>query len=377
MASAALIVGLLFLGVLVLWFGTRKPKGSGSRRAQAGAAQRSAQVSSRLVRRSPGAASPTPEAAAEQHEPPRALLDFHLICTSELDDLGRTRIEAISRSMPEPHPIHTRLAGGLDSPEELKEAVVSDPGLTASILRTVNSAAFALASPITSVQHAITYLGVSIVKGLVVQAALAERSAEGTEEQQATLRRIWRSAYIASATAQLLGQEIGLPRPSVVATRTLFFNLGDVVFAQGVEGAPNWYVEGSSLFQRVSEQQAVFGANTALVGAALARYWNLPEDLANALDNGLLPMAVPGGELPLDGDERISCVIMYLAGQIGDWATYRGLENVADFPLEATSDPGTHYLRGHLQAAGLARVVERLQDPATRRKINRFIETLA
>jgi hypothetical protein len=141
---------------------------------------------------------------------PEPLAGLHLLKAEDIDEASWIRVAKVCEGMGDPHPVHTRLAGGLDSPEELREVVSADGGLTASILKTVNSAAFALASPITSVQHAVTYLGVGVVRGLVVRAALAEREETGTPEQQATLNSIWKSACSGSAFAQLIGQELAL-----------------------------------------------------------------------------------------------------------------------------------------------------------------------
>jgi hypothetical protein len=308
---------------------------------------------------------------------PEPLAGLHLLKAEDIDEASWIRVAKVCEGMGDPHPVHTRLAGGLDSPEELREVVSADGGLTASILKTVNSAAFALASPITSVQHAVTYLGVGVVRGLVVRAALAEREETGTPEQQATLNSIWKSACSGSAFAQLIGQELALPRPSVLATKSLFFNLGDVAIARSVAGAHEWFTPDVDVIERIDAEQRALGANTAITGAALARHWNLPEDLADSIEEGYLPLVLRPGEHPMKGEDYQQNVLMYLAGQIGDRITYRGLRDIADLELEGAQEPALYNLAGHLDASGLKRVIPLLQDPTFRRKANRLISTLA
>lgn len=382
MGFSTLIIILVLLVATALWFLLRKPKTRARSRQSPGKPQPSSAVISANLKGTVSAELPAvlSEASAipvvPSRELPEALAQLHLTFSADVDDEVSTRIEAICTNMPEPHPVQKQLAGGLDTPEDLMAAVASDAGLTANILRTVNSAAFSLTSPITSVQHAITYLGVSVVKGLVAQAAVAQQTDEGTPEQQAALSRIWKSACTASAIAQMLAQELGVERPSVLATQALFFNLGDVALVLSVDGAPGWYTDGVSLVERIDSQQSACSANTAIIGARLARLWNLPDDIANAIESGMVPLVTPPAEHPMQGDARRGNVLMYLAGRMGDRATYRGLRDVAELELVDSEEPGLFYLGGHLDAAGLGRVPALLQDPAFRRKANRVLTTL-
>ena len=370
MGLSALWGILLLLVAGTLWLVLKKPKNKTQARAATTVSKSPVSPLNAKEAESPVLDSLN---AIDRPVPPE-LERFHLILRAQLDQGVLERIDAICTNMPEPHPVQKQLASGLDTPDALMEAVASDAGLTASVLRTVNSAAFALASPITSVQHAITYLGVSLVKGIVAQAAVAEQGHVGTAEQQAALSRIWRSACTASALAQMLGQELGIERPSVLATKALFFNLGDVALTTSVEQSPAWYAEGVSILERVSEQQAMCSANTAIVGSTLARLWHLPEDIANAIEFGLIPMVTPAADHPMQGEARRDNVLMYLAGRIGDRVSYRGLRDVAELNLVDSQEPGLFYLGENLQAANLGRVVPLFQDPAFRRKANRILE---
>ncbi len=368
MIFEGVILALVAVGLLWLWL--RKP----ASKKPATIMQRSAppKAAAHIDR-----SSKTEPDSAPAEAPLRAIPDdlehLRLRRRGELDEAEQAAVLEVCAAMPEPHPVQTQMAGGLDTPEELTSAVVTDAGLTASILRTVNSAAFALATPITSVQHAVTYLGVGVVKGLVAQAVVSDSAVDATPEQQAAMARIWQSACCASALAQSLGQELGLSRPSILATKSLFFNLGDVAIVLGVEGATEWYAEGVSIVERITAQQQACGANTAIVGAALAQEWNLPVDLVAAIETGFLPLVTPPGDHPMQGDNLQSNVIVYFAGRVGEIITYRGLRDVGELQLESDEDPGLFHLPGHLQSAGLGRAINLLGDPSFRRKANRLI----
>jgi len=54
------------------------------------------------------------------------------------------------------------------SAADIAEAVEADPGLSIQVLHLVNSAFFGLAQRTTSIQHAVAYLGVEMIKGLIL-----------------------------------------------------------------------------------------------------------------------------------------------------------------------------------------------------------------
>lgn len=319
----------------------------------------------------------TAELPQVPQEEQASLIDFDLLVASQIDETQAAKAQQLCKKLPDPHPVQSKLASGLDTSKELVETLAADPGLTATVLRTVNSAAFALTSPISSVQHAVNYLGVSFVRSLVSQAATANQTKDCSEAQKTALQRVWISTAVASAFASLLGQNAGHSRPSVLATKALFFNLGDLGLILGEDGADAWYTEGMTVMDRVKAQQQGCGLNSSIVGSTLARNWGLPEEIERAIANSLLPLAKAPGQLALKDDELKDTVLLYLAGRIGDRVAYRGLRDLSEFNLEAAEEPGTHFLKGHLEASDQKLVLQLLSDTAFRKKFNRLLASLA
>jgi hypothetical protein len=149
-----------------------------------------------------------------------------------------------------------------------------------------------------------------------------------------------------------------------------------VALSLGLSESLAWYQEGVSIIERINGQQSACAANTAIVGSMLARHWQLPDDIASAIESGFLPLVTPPADHPMTGEERRDNVLMYLAGRIGDRVTYRGMRDVAELTLRGSAEPSLFYLAGHLDAAGLSAVPDLLQDPAFRRKTHRVLTTL-
>ena len=310
----------------------------------------------------------------EDREVPEALQNLTLSTLSGLDSEVRDRLQDVCANIPEPHPIQKQLAAGFDSPDALVEAVVSDAGLTANILRTVNSASFALVAPITSIRHAITYLGVSVVQGLVARASVETSALQGSEEQQQEVEKIWQSASVASAIGQMLGQELGVDRPSVLATKALFTNLGDVAMVLGFDEGWSWYTDGMGLIERVSAQQQATGVDAAVLGTLLAQYWQLPDEISQALEASYQPLK--GVLQPVESErrpEQLENVLIYVACRVGERATYQGLRDIREFVLCDSEVLELFFLPEHLANVGATRLPLLFNDAAFCRKINRLL----
>ena len=375
MLFAALALVLILIALLIYLIASRTARESAAR-AKANAKRKQAKpiASSRVAsgvfevggREVPSTPAPTP--------PPPELLEFSLFTMDNVELRERQTIRAIYEAMPPPHPIQSQLARGLDTPEDLKETVVLDAGLTAAVLRNVNSAAFGLSSPITSVQHAITYLGVTAVKGLVTQAAFSERSPTGTPQQQASLAKIWKAARYSGAFAQMIGQEFALPRLSVVATSALLANLGDVALATTTLDSLEDFEDNKTLLARAKQQQSKFGFNSFIVGSALAKHWGLPPELALSIASSGLLLTTAPKDYPLLKETLHQNLIIYTACRIGDAIAYCKIEDIEDFGLDDNND--LFYWRQYLELEGLSRTKDLFNDKGFKRKANRLINTL-
>jgi HD-like signal output (HDOD) protein len=321
------------------------------------------------------------EDAVEVAADPRAALPAALqslaLLRADTEDAAPQAMREMVEALPEPHAMFLQVARDLDDIDEITAAVKNEPALAASVLRTVNSAAFGLTTPISSINHAIAYLGVSYVKGLIAQSALARTLPASTpgSAQEAAMHRLWKCSQIASASAFVLGRNLGLDNPSVASTQALLANLGDINLVSLRPELAYLYAPDVSLLERVQGQQAELGANGAILAALLAEHWGLPGTIKATLALSLLPLALPPAEHPLQGSDLAAATVVYLAGRIADAAVFHGLQDIADLPLDDERPVELHYLPAYLEAAALQRLHATLQDSATRRALNRILAT--
>jgi HD-like signal output (HDOD) protein len=355
------------------WFTRRNTGGEGGESSSGAAASKSTEPTANPT---PGGNDDgNPEAGAERRVPD-ALADFFLVMEEHLTEVEREDVVEIVSKLRQPPPILERVTRGLDDPEELTEAVKSNPALSADILRTVNSAAFALLSPISSIQHAITYLGTSLVKGLVLQSTVTRVMEFEHPAQQAAYMRLWRSSYVASTAALLLGQSAGAEQPSVLSTQALLANLGDLALLSARPDLAGIYAPGCTLFSRAKAQQDELIANTAVVSGMLASQWQLPPDITRTLRHAYVPMAVPPADHPDAGDDLLSAVICYLAARLGDQVAFHELRDVDDFDAGAQDALEYFYLPDYLSACGHPGLPAHFHESGVRRRLNHLITNL-
>ncbi|MEZ5554865.1 HDOD domain-containing protein [Haliea sp.] len=368
------ILGASAVGAL-LWLRRSPGKAETAPQAQAEATPR-VRTAIQSFSANAGQAEAEAETAADASPVlPTALQSFVLLRTDTADTPTPQTLLELADALPEPHSMFLQVTRELDDIDEITAAVKNEPALAADVLRTVNSAAFGLTTPISSVHHAIAYLGVSYVKGLIAQSALARTLPASTpgSDQETAMHRLWKSSQIASASAFLLARNLGVENPSVVSTQALLANLGDINLVSLRPELAHLYAPKVSLLERVQGQQAELGANSAMLAGLLAERWGLPGTIKGTLDLSLLPLTVPPDEHPLHGGDLAAATVVYLAGRIGDAAVFGGLQDIVDLPLDDGRPVELHYLPEYLEAAALQRLHASLQDNATRRALNRIL----
>ncbi|GAB5415543.1 MAG: hypothetical protein Cons2KO_31460 [Congregibacter sp.] len=308
---------------------------------------------------------------------PTELADLFLVMEEHLNELELDDIRVIVSELQQPPALVDRLTHGLDDPEELHEAILSSPSLSADVLRVVNSAAFALANPISSIEHAVTYLGTTMVKGLVLQSAVTQVMTFETDVQKAAYTRIWKSSYVASTAAHIYAQALNYEFPSILATRALLCNVGDLALISARPELSVIYAPKTELITRVSDQQREFMANSAVLSSLLARHWGLPDDLYDALRHALTPLGIAPQDNQRSREEQREDVIVYLAGRVGDAVAYRGVKDIEDFELLEQSSADFFHLPDYLRQNELGALVHTLNERKNARRLQQVMNSFS
>lgn len=158
-----------------------------------------------------------------------------------------------------------------------------DPGLTARILKVVNSPFYGVSRQVSALSEAVMVLGVRAVCGLVTAAVMQQQfghvEAEGFDR-----KRFWTHSLAVAVAAKALARHMDVS-PDAAFTAGLLHDIGKLVMVMlkadqvPLLGGEMGYVAPGV---HVIEQQHL-GYSHGEVGAALLMRWNLPELLVDAV----------------------------------------------------------------------------------------------
>jgi HD-like signal output (HDOD) protein len=163
--------------------------------------------------------------------------------------------------------------------QKLGDIIEQDMGMTAKILKIVNSAFFGLRRSISSPQEAVTYLGIDTVKALVLVNSIFER-AEPLATRRLGLEDLWRHSMdtATAAKAIALAQGAGRAQADEVFVAGILEDVGILVlasnFSEAYDRAIDILLEEHVLLTTVEQEE--FAVTHAEVGAYLLGLWGIP-----------------------------------------------------------------------------------------------------
>lgn len=166
---------------------------------------------------------------------------------------------------------------------DLAQKVSHDMALTAKTLRYANSPYYSTMIKVTTVQQAISLLGLSTVRQIVITAALTgcfpENNCRGFNHKD-----FWRHSNAVAIAARILARRLKL-NPDVAFTAGLLHDIGALVLATCYTGAYEMVLEQRQELQttQYETEKQLLGIDHALVGETLATQWNFSEVMIKAI----------------------------------------------------------------------------------------------
>jgi HD-like signal output (HDOD) protein len=171
------------------------------------------------------------------------------------------------------------LAAPNASAQQLGDIIEQDMGMTAKILKIVNSAFFGLRRSIASPHEAVTYLGIDMVKALVLVNSIFER-AKPLATRHLALADLWRHSMATAAGAKAIALAEGASRAEAedAFVGGVLEDVGILVLAGHFPEAYDHVAERlleEGVLLTTAEQEA-FSVTHAEVGTYLLGLWGIP-----------------------------------------------------------------------------------------------------
>jgi HD-like signal output (HDOD) protein len=160
------------------------------------------------------------------------------------------------------------------SPQVVARIAGADVALAASLLRVANSPFYARSRPTSTVSEAIALLGVTqtvtILTGFLLRSSM--------KTQSPLLERFWDTSTRRALIMGFLAKQMYSVSPDMGHTFGLFSHVGIPIMMQGLKGYESTYVDAITHPERsfVQIENAAHRTDHAVVGAMVAKAWNLP-----------------------------------------------------------------------------------------------------
>jgi putative nucleotidyltransferase with HDIG domain len=187
------------------------------------------------------------------------------------------------------------------SVRELQLLISKDQALSAKILRIVNSAMYSLRREVSTVSHAVSVLGIQTVSSVIMAA-----SVEGVFNSAKDLGTKLMSdhSWGAALAARAIAKRVRYENSEEALISGLMHDIGKPVMLMNIQSQYSEIIsevyKGNTNFNQA--ELLAFGFSHAHVGALLARKWNFPPQLAEAVGYHHNPLSAPS-------HRKLACIV--------------------------------------------------------------------
>lgn len=282
-------------------------------------------------------------------------------------------------SLKKPHPLLMSLTRNINDPKELLSIIKNDPELVVKVIKVANSSLFGLRKSITTINHAIVYLGVLQAKHIAMQFALESSSDFVNDEQKRAYHKIWNASFLASSIGLLIAKDLKLDNSAELSTRCLLDYLGDLSLLSTKPKVAKYYLNHSTHFNRVKSIQKELGTNPAIMGKTFAKNAQLPDQIINSIGASILPMVNKLDESALSKEQQTVVVFSYYVSRITDFIIFeRRMDsiNLEEISFAETICDSFFYSQTQIEHYGLSKINMTLRKSRFKQEVSELIQNL-
>lgn len=213
--------------------------------------------------------------------------------------------------------IYLRVRNVVDNPQstmdDLANAVKFDPAISARLLKIVNSPLYGFPKQIDCISRAVNLLGMQSISDLVASTTIGQ-TFTGIPANLMDLPAFWRKSVLCALLAGKIAKASGIEESERFFIEGLLRDIGHLVLYQTIpQRAQSALVEAGYLGTLLAEvEQSNIGCDFTEVGAELIRFWDMPDQIEQAIRHQLSPDQA--------GEFNLHASIIHLAGAVADHA---------------------------------------------------------
>lgn len=364
-----LIPFVVAVAAVVWWKLRRPPRRSHRTRSSTPALEKSRRSGAPLQLPS------APPAARMESQAPVELSSFHWMRSRDLASARRHGLMAAIKGIPRPPQSLQQLLSpsffARASLPELSEMVTGEPLIAAKVLAAINAPFYGLHQPVTSIEPAVTMLGMDTVRSICVQYLLAQAFKPELAASQESFDTIWRASAIASELAVRLGKALNLPDRGAIATKVVLVFVGHLATASLMphNAVNDWLV--LDRLRRAQLEQEVMGLPAGEIGGLLLRLWHLPSALVRDVCAISRVLVTPMSEVDPAHIPRLG--LSYLCIRLGERLALGQLPSLEAYDTAADIGPDTFYLQEYLEHPALIHLNDTLRSSELRAAVQQML----
>lgn len=168
---------------------------------------------------------------------------------------------------------------------DMVELIRIEPALTIKVLRLCNSSYYGLPRKINSLQEALVYIGTDTLVNFILAGSLSAFYRQAQEGYGLAAGELWRHSVGCAIASQRIAADEDEADRAEAFTAGLLHDVGKIVMNSYIS-AEFQEIRAIVMSQQISFEQAereVLGFSHTDAGAEMARSWNLPSSLVEAI----------------------------------------------------------------------------------------------
>jgi putative nucleotidyltransferase with HDIG domain len=207
--------------------------------------------------------------------------------------------------------------------------ISTDQVLTSKVLKLANSAFYGLPRKVTTVSEAVVLLGMNTIRGLALAVSTYDVLRKEYEGYSLGKGQLWRHSVAVALCSQLIAKTKKLPMDEEYFVAGLLHDIGKVVLSTyvGAEFARILDLAVTESISFLDAERSILGFDHAQVGSTIARRWNLPDVLVNAIEFHHEPERSPDLRPTLAAVHVADIVCLTLGLGVGGDGDYLGMND--------------------------------------------------
>jgi putative nucleotidyltransferase with HDIG domain len=220
--------------------------------------------------------------------------------------------------------------------EQLREAIMADPVLVARILRRLNSSYYALSHRVSDLKAAISLLGLREIRNLALTVFVSRLFEGGAPHRAYRREQLWTHSVGVAVASRLVARVCGRGAGEEAYIAGLLHDIGLILLDQTLRRHFTHVLEqlDAQTPTHIVENR-ILSFDHAVLGGFVARKWNFPEPVADAITFHHQPWCYTG---PYRDLVHVVAVANYLCSRAG--VTSLGIHNVPPPPDEVYAGLG-------------------------------------